>query len=61
MSEGSPWSPSPVRPATRLPVALSLAGACGGRPAPSRVLLPPRLDLKQYGQVGLVLFTLEKA
>ena len=61
MSEASPLSPSPVRPAAGLLVALLLAGACGGRPAPSRVLLPPRLDLKQYGQVGLVLFTIEKA
>ena len=51
-----------VHPATGLLVALLLAMGCGGgrRPAPSRVLVPPRLDLKQYGQVGLVLFTIEK-
>jgi len=37
--------------------------ACGGghrAPAPQRVLLPPRLDLKQYARTGLVLFTVEK-
>jgi hypothetical protein len=50
-----------VRPAAGLLVALLVAGACGGNPRPSRVLLPPRLDLRQYGRVGLVLFTIEKA
>ena len=41
---------------------LLLAVACGGgHPAPRQVLVPPRLDLKQYGRVGLVLFTIEKA
>jgi hypothetical protein len=41
---------------------LLLAMACGGgHPAPRQVLVPPRLDLKQYGRVGLVLFTIEKA
>lgn len=41
---------------------LLLAIACGGgHPAPRQVLVPPRLDLKQYGRVGLVLFTIEKA
>jgi hypothetical protein len=61
MSEASRLSPFPVRPAAGLLVALLLAGACGGTPTPSRVLVPPRLDLKQYGQVGLVVFTIEKA
>jgi hypothetical protein len=61
MSEASRFSPSWVRPAAGLLVAL-LAMACGGGyPVPSRVLVPPRLDLKPYGQVGLVLFTIEKA
>lgn len=41
---------------------LLLGIACGGgHPAPRQVLVPPRLDLKQYGRVGLVLFTIEKA
>jgi hypothetical protein len=44
-------------------LALLLATACGGghRYVPSRVLVPPRLDLRQYGRVGLVVFTIEKA
>jgi hypothetical protein len=29
-------------------------------PAPQRVLVPPRLDLSQYGQVGLTRFTVER-
>jgi hypothetical protein len=61
MSRASRWFPLRVRPAAGLLVALLVATACGGRPAPFRVLVPPRLDLKQYGQVGLVLFTIEKA
>src|SRR2546428_13914308 len=32
--------------------------ACGGSP---RVLLPPRLNLSPYGQIGLVTFTAENA
>ena len=54
-----------MHPAAGLLPALLLAVACGGGrhtvPAPTRVLIPPRLDLKQYGRVGLVLFTIEKA
>jgi hypothetical protein len=50
-----------VRPAAGLLVGLLMAMGCGGRPAPTQVLLPPRLDLKPYGRVGLVLFTIEKA
>jgi hypothetical protein len=48
-------------------MALLLAMACGGGgrrhtvPAPTRVLIPPVLDLRTYGRVGLVLFTIEKA
>ncbi|HUL02335.1 MAG TPA: hypothetical protein VLV16_03765 [Gemmatimonadales bacterium] len=40
----------------------SLSLACGGHspPPPARVLVPARLDLKQYGRTGLVLFTVEK-
>ena len=37
----------------------ALAAACGG--GTRQVLEPPRLDLKPYGRVGLVLFTVEKA
>ncbi len=48
-----------------LPLLLLLLScvACGGSRAPARqrVLDPPRLDLKPYGQVGLVLFTVEGA
>lgn len=53
-----------MREASRLflSVVLLLAMACGGgHPAPQQILVPPRLDLKQYGRVGLVLFTIEKA
>lgn len=41
-----------------LVVALG-AAACG--PNRIRVLVPPRLDLKQYGRLGLVTFTVENA
>jgi hypothetical protein len=34
--------------------------ACGGHPS-HQVLLPPRLNLVQYGSVGLVNFSIEKA
>jgi hypothetical protein len=65
MKETSRLSPLRVRPTAGLIVALLLAMACGGgggqRRVPSRVLVPPRLDLRQYGRVGLVLFTIEKA
>jgi hypothetical protein len=38
------------------------AAACGSkRPATQQVLVPPRLDLRQHGRVGLILFTLERA
>jgi hypothetical protein len=54
--------PARVRPAAGLVGVLLLAMACGGgRPVPQQVLVPPRLDLKQYGRVGLVVFTIEKA
>ena len=62
MREASRLSPVRVRPAAGLLVALLLAAGCGGRrPVPQQVLVPPRLDLKPYGRVGLVLFTIEKA
>jgi hypothetical protein len=44
-------------------VLLATVGACGGsrRPAPQQVLDPPRFDLKQYGKLALVTFTVENA
>ena len=45
-----------------LVLTLLSAFGCGSRRVvPARVLVPPRLDLKQYGRVGLVLFTVERA
>lgn len=38
-------------------VLLAAAAACGG----NRVLVPPRLDLRPYGKLGLVTFTVENA
>lgn len=65
MKEAIRLSPLRVHPTAGVLVALLLAAACGGGrhsvPAPTRVLIPPRLDLKPYGRVGLVLFTIEKA
>ena len=61
MRKASRLSPLRVCPAAGLLVTLLLAACGGGRRAPSRVLVPPRLDLKPYGRVGLVLFTIEKA
>jgi hypothetical protein len=44
-----------------LALALLTVSACGGgHPAPQRVLVPPRLDLRPYARTGLVLFTVEK-
>jgi hypothetical protein len=43
-------------------VVLMAGLACGGkRPVPVQILVPPQLDVKQYGRVGLVLFTVERA
>lgn len=52
---------SPVR--VRLSLALLLAMACGGghTPPPRQIQVPPRLDLKQYGRVGLIRFTILNA
>ena len=62
MRATSRLSPARVRPAAGLVGVLLLAMACGGgRPVPQQVLVPPRRDLKQYGRVGLVVFTIEKA
>jgi hypothetical protein len=51
---------SRLRPSAGLALALLPLLACGGHPPPPRVLVPPRLDLKQYGRAGLVLFTVER-
>jgi hypothetical protein len=68
MSKASRLSPLRIRPTTGVFLTLLLAMACGGgghrrvaSRVPSRVLVPPRLDLRQYGRVGLVVFTIEKA
>ena len=53
-----------MRQSIGLVLVLTLLSAfcCGSRRVvPARVLVPPRLDLKQYGRVGLVLFTVERA
>jgi len=55
---------SPLRmhhAAALLLVLLSTLGCGSKRVAPARVLAPPRLDLKPYGNVGLVLFTVENS
>ena len=44
------------RPASALTFILVAAG-CGG----NKVLVPPRLDLRPYGKLGLVTFTVENA
>ncbi len=44
----------------RLPLALLLAALSAGC-ASKWVVVPPRLDLQPYGQVGLVTFTVENA
>src|SRR5256712_9170102 len=44
------------RSASALTLVL-LAAACGG----NKVLVPPRLDLRPYGKLGLVTFTVENA
>ncbi len=40
-----------------LVLVAAITAACGGQ----RVLVPPRVDLAPYGQVGLVTFTVENA
>ena len=62
MSKPNGFSPLRLRPAAGLLLALLSTVACGSRRVvPAPVLAPPRLDLKPYGRVGLVLFTVEKA
>jgi hypothetical protein len=60
------WFSFRMHPRVGLLAAMLPAMACGGGhrtvvPAPQRVLIPPRLDLRPYGRVGLVRFTIEKA
>jgi hypothetical protein len=51
-----------VRPAAALLLVLLSGVACGSRRVETPpVLVPPRLDLKPYGRVGLVVFTVERA
>jgi hypothetical protein len=40
---------------------LLAAFGCGGRQRVNSVLVPPRLDLRPYGRLGLVTFTVENA
>lgn len=62
MRESNSLSPLRMRHAAVLFVVLLSTFGCGSkRVAPARVLVPPRLDLKPYGNVGLVLFTVENA
>lgn len=44
-------------------VVTGFAAACGGsrRPAPQQVLDPPAMDLKQYGRLALMTFSVENA
>lgn len=46
-----------ARPAALLLVPLVLSAACASK----RVLVPPRLDLRPHGSLGLVVFTVENA
>lgn len=48
--------PTRMRAAIMATVLVGTVG-CGGK----RVLLPPRLDLSEYGHVGLLTFTIENA
>lgn len=52
----------PMRHLAGILLVIVAGVACGSkRPAPAPVLVPPRLDLKPYGRVGLVRFTVERA
>ena len=42
-------------------LTLCSAAACGGSPRPAPVPVPARLNLKPYGRLGLVTFTVENA
>lgn len=59
MTEPNRWSRVLLRSALGLVVVAGVA--CGGRRArPVQVLVPPALDVKHFGRVGLVLFTIER-
>jgi len=57
MREPNRVSPVPVRPVAALLLVILTETAC----ASQRVLVPPRLNLAPYGQIGLVTFTAENA
>jgi len=50
-----------VRFATAVGLLLAVIGCSSHGPPTHRVLVPPALDLKQYGTVGLITFTVEGA
>src|SRR2546430_7904016 len=54
----------PLKAPSPRPMALLMlwsATACGGSPRPAPVPVPARLDLRPYGRLGLVTFTVENA
>src|SRR3989441_5117586 len=57
MREPNRVSPVPVRPLAAVLLVVLAGMAC----AAHRVLVPPRLNLVPYGQIGLVTFTAENA
>ncbi len=57
MRESNRVSPVPVRPLAVVLLVVLAGMAC----AAHRVLVPPRLNLVPYGQIGLVTFTAENA
>jgi hypothetical protein len=53
MRELIAWSRVPFRSAMGLLLVVMAGVACGGKKArPVQVLVPPRLDVKQYGSRG---------
>jgi hypothetical protein len=55
------WSSRSAVPGAGLLLLLLATFACGSHNRVSRVLVPPRLDLRPLGRLGLVTFTVENA
>jgi hypothetical protein len=55
------WSSRSAIPGAGLLLLLLATFACGSHNRVSRVLVPPRLDLRPLGRLGLVTFTVENA